>query len=122
METVMPTDWSNLSALGCLIGLVLWFVVKGLPGLLERQARDSAAARADFKESIGSVVNECSQQRQEFREESALQRAAAKDEANTMRHSFEHLMAQQREQSALIAKSGHASLDNLAHQIEAIRE
>ena len=121
LATTIPTDWSNLSALACLIALVFWAMTKGLPSPLARQAQDSAEARKDFQQSVGRVVNECAQQRQEFRDELGQQRQAAKEEAATMRAAFAAMVEQQREHSAALAHAGHNALDGLANEIALLR-
>lgn len=76
LETIPLTDWGNLSALGCLISLVLWFAMRGLPDILTRFDASLEASRRDFKEVVSSLVQSGEQARADYREESAAQREA----------------------------------------------
>ncbi len=92
--------WSNLSALGCLIALVLWFATTGLPEIMNKWEKQSEATRADFKEVVTSMVAESKQQRQDFRDE----------------------MKEHREQSNRLAVSGHEAVHILSQELEDLKE
>ena len=97
--TVEALDWSNLSALGTLMALVLWFATKGLPSIMEKWERQAQIAREDFRVSIERLVEDSRQQRQEFREE----------------------LAAHREQSSRLALSGHDTVKGLTAEVGMLR-
>jgi len=76
------TDWSNLSALGTLMALVLWFAMKGLPSIMEKWETASQTARADFREVVTGLIEDQRSQRAEFREELRLHREMSQDLSN----------------------------------------
>lgn len=45
------TGWSNLTATSAIIGIVVWLVTKGFPGLLERHDRAQAEARVQYEKA-----------------------------------------------------------------------
>lgn len=85
-ETIPLTDWGNLSALGCLISLVLWFAMRGLPDILTRFDASLDASRRDFKEVVSSLVQSAEQARADYRAESAAQREALNQLALELRN------------------------------------
>ena len=87
--------WSNLSALGCLIALVLWFATTGLPEIMDKWERQSQSTRADFKEVVGDMITESKEQRQDFRDE----------------------LKQHRELTGKMSVSGHEAVNGLSRQI-----
>ena len=119
----MPfAGWSNLSALGCLIALVLWFATRGLPSIMEKWATATELARADFKETNGNLIEEVSRQRQDFREESELLRVEFREESAAQRVAFEATLGKQREQSRELALSGHDVVRKLTSEIKQLRQ
>jgi len=92
--------WSNLSALGCLIALVLWFATTGLPNIMDKWEKESSATRADFKEVVDGLVLETKEQRKDFREE----------------------LREQRKESHELAVSGHDAVNALSKQIYDLHE
>lgn len=95
----MLTEWSNLSALGCLIALILWFATKGLPSIMDKWEGQSEAVRKDFKDVVTGLVVESKEQRKEFREEMKLHR----------------------EQSGRLAVSGHEAVNGLSKQLAELK-
>jgi len=104
------TDISNLSALGALITLVVWFVTVGLPRLLKKASEREAIAREEyrqlshesqttFKEGLVSVLEECKAQRIDFRD----------------------ALSEHKNQSVMLAKEGHEAVNNLASEVRAFR-
>jgi len=114
-------EWGNLSALGCLIALVLWFATKGLPGIMRRWGNEAEKARLDFKEVITGAFEESHKQREDFKAESATQRAEFRAESLAQRTAFESALAEQRDQSAQLAISGHNAVNGLAGEIRELR-
>lgn len=84
-EGVSTIDqWSNLSALGCLILCCVWAVTKGFPTVLQRYTEESARQRADFGEQI-------KMQRSDFREELSAQRTSFSTELSLNRTAINSL-------------------------------
>jgi len=92
-ESLVPL--SNISALGCLIALVLWFATTGLPGIMEKWEKHSDSTRDDFKEVVDAMMEESRAQRTDFRAE----------------------MKEQRKQAFELATSGHNAVNSLSEQI-----
>ena len=92
--------WSNLSALGCLISLVLWFATTGLPKIMDKWETQSQSTRADFKQIVDSMMEESRAQRNDFRVE----------------------MKEHREQAFRLATSGHEAVNSLSEQIMHLHE
>ena len=92
--------WSNLSALGCLIVLVMWFVTTGLPGLMSQWEAQQLAMRVDFKEVVSGLVAESKSQRADFRDE----------------------LTTHRQQSLELATGGHESVALLSMQVAELKE
>jgi polyhydroxyalkanoate synthesis regulator phasin len=87
--------WSNLSALGCLIALVLWFATTGLPEIIAKWERQSQSTRTDFKAVVSDMIKESKEQRQDFRDE----------------------LQQHRELTGQMSVSGHEAVNGLSRQI-----
>jgi len=100
LANIEGMDWSNLSALGTLMALVLWFATKGLPSIMSKWETQAQVARNDFKEAVSDLVEDSRQQRQEFREELKLHR----------------------EQSSRLAISGHETVKGLTVEVSNLRE
>jgi hypothetical protein len=92
-------DWSNLSALGTLMALVLWFATKGLPSIMTKWETQAEAARADFKSVVDSMIDESREQRRDFRIE----------------------LQQHRDRSERLAMSGHEALNGLTGEITELK-
>ena len=61
--------WMNLTALSAVIGTFVWGITKGLPSLVNSFREESQTIRND-------LVGEITRQRNDFREEIKLERAA----------------------------------------------
>ena len=99
LANIESLDWSNLSALGTLMALVLWFATKGLPAIMSKWETQAQVARDDFKDAVNKLVEDSRQQRQEFREELKLHR----------------------EQSSRLALSGHETVKGLTVEVSNLR-
>ena len=81
-------QWSNLSALGCLILCCVWAVTRGFPTVLQKYTEESARQRADFGEQIklqrGDFRQELSAQRGSFSDELSLNRTAISGLSNSI--------------------------------------
>ena len=81
-------QWSNLSALGCLICCVIWGLTKGFPSLVDKFTEETARQRTDFKEEIQAQRTDFRTalvtQRQHFRVEMATTRAQSVEALNNL--------------------------------------
>ena len=85
-------QWANLSASGAVILCLVWGITKGLPHLI-----------------------------QQFREDSAQQRAEFKEELQEQRSSFQEELRSHRDQSRALAESGHQAVNNLAEAFNGLK-
>ena len=110
-------DWSNLSALGCLILLILWFATKAVPALMDRWASDAEKARLDFRQVMDLAFSELKIQRDNFREELANQRVDFESDKAT----FDRTLREQREQLHDLVLSGQQSLNTLSTELREVK-
>ena len=99
-KSEMVASYSNLSALGCLIALVLWFATTGLPEIMSKWESQSEAMRSDFRTVVDGMLAESKEQRQDFRDEMKLHR----------------------EQANRLAVSGHEAVHVLSQQLNELKE
>jgi hypothetical protein len=94
-STTTLDQWSNLSALGCLILCCIWVVTKGFPSLLQRYTEESERQRLDFGEQIklqrSDFREELSAQRNSFSNELSLNRTAISTLSNSVDQMRERL-------------------------------
>lgn len=82
------TNWSELTALTCVLGAFIWGLTKGLPALLEQFSASLTIQQTDFKEALDK--------------QSATHRTE---------------MAEHRAQSGDLARSGHTTVKNLSESV-----
>ena len=73
-------DWANVSAVGCLILVVVWGITKGLPSLLANFKDELKAQRSDFREEL-----------KEHREQSRTLAESGHAAVNSLASSFDKL-------------------------------
>lgn len=97
-------QWTNLSALGALITIMVWGVTKVLPNMFQAYRDESQAQRREFLEEQAAS-------RQEYREDIAA-----------MQNNFREELKAHRDQSKELAVSGHKAVDNLAGKVDTLTQ
>jgi hypothetical protein len=92
-------NWQELTATAAICGVFIWGITKGLPNLVKTFTEDSAASRGEFTQSLtvnrDSFTVALSSQRAEFRAD----------------------LAATREQSRLLAQSGHDAINRVTGSV-----
>lgn len=98
-----PTNWSELTALGCVLIAFIWGLTKGAPTLIDKFTKAIEALeenfRAEQKETREAFSQQLERQHSEFRDD----------------------MKSHREQSNRLASGGHEAVNKMAGSIEALQ-
>lgn len=97
-------NWQELTATAAICGVFIWGIIKGLPTFYVKVSDDQAQTRKQFTESLD-------QHRQEFTDSLRVQRAE-----------FRSDLAAAREQSRLLAQSGHDAVNRVTVSVEQLGE
>lgn len=86
-------NWQELTATVAILGVFVWGITKGLPNLIKSFAEESEKQRTAFSDALVD-------QRKEFRED----------------------LAATREQSRVLAQSGHNAVSKMSSSVEQLSE
>lgn len=113
-QIVAPTNWSELTALGCVLVAFIWGLTKGAPNLIDK-----------FTKTIEVLENnfglEQAAQRDAFRDEQKESRDAFTQQLERQHAEFRDDMGKQREQSNRLAAGGHEAVNKMAGSVDGLQ-
>ena len=104
MEDQVIDRWLNVGAVSACVGLVIWMMTRGLPGLIER------------------FISETSKQREDYKEELKSQRDESRRDATEQRDMFRDEMVHQREMTKTLVSEGHTAIQSVSRSVDLLRE